>query len=132
MRQYPLRGGDDQHAAPDRRQIPRLPLLELLGLDREPRRNRSTLVDPPQQLDSQLPRHAVVDELELADVPPLLEHTHDLAREVGGGDDDALLLVPHLRVLERDEEVREDVGYWHCVSITLSVVLPEPELLSDL
>src|SRR5271157_233083 len=110
MRHYPLGGGHYQSPDSHRREVPVLPVHELGGLHGEPRRYDSALVYPAEKLHPQLAPDPVVDELELAYVALLLQHPEDLARQVRGRDHHAVLLVPHLGVLQAREKVGKDVS----------------------
>lgn len=110
------RGGEDNVSKLSRGQQVLDPLLDIVNLDVESRRNDSALVEPAVELDHNLAGSVVVHVLKLANVAVLLHHGEKLDDHLGRGSDQDLSLAGLLGVGDGLESVSENGGSGHFCS----------------
>lgn len=107
------RGGQNDVAKLSRGQQVLDPLLHVVNLDVESRRDDSTLVESAVELDHNLSGSVVVHVLKLANVAVLLHHGEKLDDHLGRGSDQDLSLAGLLGVGDGLESVSENGGSGH-------------------
>ena len=95
---------NDVTELPGREEL-RLPLLELVQLDVEPRADSDALVEPAKKVDDDLSAPVVINDLKFANIATMHHHLEELDDDFAARPDEDLALTPALGVCDGLEGV---------------------------